>query len=178
MLILQHIWTRWTKYSRGANSPLRRPRLDEAYRLPPHPEPAGPVLYHEVRAIEAEGFELIERIGPVDRDGFQRAQPGRATPLDWRLTRDGAEIRLSNPSEHRLRTKWPAFLPSPLFVLRSGESARIDWNGRFRTSLFGSNLAYYYEQHTYWLALAEAPEPLLFLEAKPRKHVDLRTEIY
>lgn len=136
------------------------------------------MLRHELRAMESEGFVLIELIGPVSRDDWQRAQPCRATPLDWRLTPSGAEIRLTHPSEDRLRTKWPALLPSPLFTLRPGDTARIDWNGRFRSSLFGSSLAYYFEQHTYWLAVAEAPHPRLFLDAEPRKHVDLRTEIY
>jgi hypothetical protein len=42
---------------------------------------------------------------------------------------DAADIRLANPSRHRLTTKWPAFLPSPLFTLHPGETARIDWNG-------------------------------------------------
>jgi hypothetical protein len=69
--------------------------------------------------------------------------------------------------------RWP-----PLFTLREGETARIDWNGRFRTSLFGSNRSSYYEQHIYWLALTGDPPPRLFLDATPRKHVDLRTEIY
>lgn len=177
MLIIQNIWSRWTKAARGANSPLRRPRLDEAYALPPL-EPAGEVLWHELRAMETEGFAMIERIGPVSRDGWKRAQPYRAAPLDWRLTGGAAEIRLLHPSEHRLRTKWPAHLPSPLFTLHAGETARIDWNGRFRSSLFGSSLAYYFEQHIYWLAVADAPHPRLFLDAQPRKHVDLRTEIY
>jgi hypothetical protein len=177
MLIIQNIWSRWTKAARGANSRLRRPRTDEAYILPP-PAETGEVLWHELRAMEIEGFALVERIAPIDRDGWQRAQPHRSTPLDWRPVRGGAEIRLVHPSKHRLRTKWPEFLPSPLFTLRSGETARIDWNGRFRSSMSGSNLAYYYEQHTYWLAIAETPDPRLFLDAQPRKHVDLRTEIY
>lgn len=177
MLIIQNIWSRWTKAARGANSRLRRPRLEQAYALP-QAEQGGEVLCHEVRAMEAEGFALFEQIGPVGRDDWKRAQPYRATPLDWRLAGDGAEIRLTHPSEHMLRTKWPAFLPSPLFTLRPGETARIDWNGRFRSSLFGSNLAYFFEQHTYWLAFADAPDPRLFLDARPRKHVDLRTEIY
>jgi hypothetical protein len=34
MLILQHIWSRWTTESRGADAPLRRPRFEVAYALP------------------------------------------------------------------------------------------------------------------------------------------------
>lgn len=177
MLIIQNIWTRWTKAARGANSRLKRPRLDEAYPLP-EAEGRSEVLRHEVRAIESEAFELVESLGPITRDEWKRAQPYRSTPLDWRLRGEDAEILLANPSQHRLRTKWPAHLPSPLFTLRPGETARIDWNGRFRTSTSGSNLAYYFEQHIYWLAIAPEPHPRLFLDARPRKHVDLRTEIY
>lgn len=125
-----------------------------------------------------EDFEIVQRVGPVTQEEWRQSSPYRATPLAWHLRGDEADIRLSNPSEYRLRTKWPAFLPTPLFVLRFGETARIDWNGRFRTSLFGSNRSFSWQQHTYWLALAEAPDPRLFLDSKPRKHIDLRTEIY
>lgn len=177
MLILQHIWSRWTKESRGANSLWPRPRLNEVYALPALPA-EGEVWRHEVHAVPEEDFAVGEKAGPVGQEEWRQSRPWRATPLGWRLRGDEADIRLSNPSEHRLRTKWPAFLPSPLFTLRPGETARIDWNGRLRMSLFGSNRSLYWEQHTYWLAVAEAPHPRLFLDAKPRKHVDLRTEIY
>jgi len=97
-------------------------------------------------------FTIGQSAGPIDLEQWQRSRPHRATPLGWHLHRDCADIRLSNPSEYRRRTKWPAFLPSPLFTLRLGETARIDWNGRLRTSLFRSNRSQYYEQHIYWLA--------------------------
>jgi hypothetical protein len=177
MLILQHIWSRWSKYSRGANAPLRRPRLEEVYELPPA-RAVGDVWCHEIGAVEEEGFAIAQGAGPIDLEQWRRSRPHRATPLGWHLHKDSADIRLANPSQYRLRTKWPAFLPSPLFTLRLGETARIDWNGRLRMSLFGSNRSHYFEQHIYWLALADAPEPRLFLDAKPRKHIDLRTEIY
>ena len=98
--------------------------------------------------------------------------------LDWHYRGGEADIVLSPPSPYRLQTKWPARLPSPLLTLRAGDVVRIDWNGRLRRSLFGSNRSSYYEQHTYWLALSDRPEPRLFLDAAPVKHVDLRTEIY
>lgn len=177
MLIIQHIWSHWTKAARGADAPLKRPRLAEAYALPPF-EGTAEVLRHEVRAVEQEDFAIVERIGPVSRDEWKRPMPFHDTILDWRLGKDGAGISLSHPSEHRLQTKWPGHLPSPLFTLRPGESARIDWNGRLRRSLFGSNRSSYYERHVYWLALTDAPAPRLFLDAAPRKHIDLRTEIY
>lgn len=177
MLILQHIWSRWTKESRGANARWPRRRLEEVYPLPAD-EAGGDIWCHEICAVEEDGFAIDESAGPIVHDDWIRARPHRTTPLAWHMRKGAADIRLTNPSRYRLTTKWPAFLPSPLFTLAPGETARIDWNGRLRMSLFGSNRSYYYEQHTYWLALAEAPEPRLFLDSKPRKHVDLRTEIY
>ena len=178
MLIIQHIWMRWTKQSRGANSRLARPRLEEVYALP-EASADGPVLVHEIRAIEEDhGFAVEQSFGPVDRDTWGRPPAWHAQALGWHILKDRAEISLARPGGERLQTKWPAFLPSPLFALRPGDTARIDWNGRLRTSMGDSNRSSYYEQHTYWLALADAPAPRLFLDADPRKHVDLRTGIY
>jgi hypothetical protein len=156
---------------------LKRPRLQEVYALPGTP-PAGDVWCHEIRAVEESGFAIEEYAGAIVHGDWIRARPHRATPLAWNLRKDSADIRLTNPSEGRLTTKWPAFLPSPLFNLKLDETARIDWNGRLRMSAGGSNGSYYYEQHTYWLALAETPAPTLFLDLTPKKHVDLRAGIY
>ena len=180
MLIIQHIWTKWTKRSRGADAPIKRPRLDDAYMLPPAPgAPGAPgVLRHEIRALESERFELVETAGEISRQEWERQWPHRNNALDWRIRGDEADIILKKPSEHTQQTKWPAHLPSPLFTLDMGETARIEWNGRFISSLSGYNRASYYEQHVYWLAVAEAPEPRLFLDAEPRKTIDLTTGIY
>jgi hypothetical protein len=178
MLIIQHIWMRWTKQSRGANARLKRPRLEEAYALPA-PRGDGAVLCHEIRAIEEDfGFAIDESLEPVDRETWKRPQPWHEEVLDWRIGKDQIGISLGRPGGERLQTKWPAFLPSPLFALRPGDTARIDWNGRLRMSMGDSNRSSYYEQHLYWLAFADVPAPRLFLDAKPRKHVDLRTGIY
>ena len=177
MLIIQHIWTQWTKRSRGANSALQRPRLAEAYLLPPLDGPA-PVVRHEVRALEGEDFSIVQTLAPTDREDWTRTVPRHENALDWRVRDEVTEIVVVKPSDHRLQTAWPAWLPVPLFTLRQGETARIGWNGRFRTSLFGSNRSSYYEQHTYWLAVVRTPEPRLFLDAQPRKLIDLRRHIY
>ena len=174
LLIIQHIWTKWTKRARGANSPLRRRRLAEAYPLPPETFDCA-VLRHEVRAIESEEFAIVEQTGPTDRDSFARQWPHRHTALDWRLWTGEAEILVRKPSDYTQQTKWPAKLPNPLFVLKAGETARIEWNGRFA---FGSNRSSYFEQHVYWLAIAAGPEPRLFLDAQPRKRIDYTTHIY
>jgi hypothetical protein len=176
MLVLQHIWTRWTKAARGANAPLKRPRLEKAYALPVAMQ-LGSALLHEVRALELEDFRIERSFGAITRQAWKEEQWNHGALLDWHLGKEGAQIVLQSETSRR-QTKWPAFLPSPLFTLRDGETARIDWNGRFRTSMGGSNRSSYYEQHTYWLALTDDPEPRLFLDAEPRKHIDLRTEIY
>ncbi len=177
MLVIQHIWTQWTKSSRGANSPLQRPRLDEAYPLP-HIVDLIPVVRHEIRVLEHENFEPVEEYGPVSRDQWERLQPPRDNALDWRLREDRVEIVIRKPSQERQQTKWPAYLPNPLFILKENETARIEWNGRFTSSMSGRNRATYYEQHIYWLALTREPAERLFLDASPKKAIDLRTEIY
>src|SRR5687767_2267980 len=146
MLIIQHIWMKWTKAARGANARLRRPRLAEAYPLPEISETAE-VLRHEIRALEREDFAIIEEAGRTSRDDWARLQPYRDNALDWRLRDGKAEIILNKPSEGRQQTKWPALLPRPLFVLAEGETARIEWNGRFISSMSGFNRATYFEQH-------------------------------
>ena len=42
----------------------------------------------------------------------------------------------------------------------------------------GHNRSTYYEQHLYWLAVTSEPRERLFLDADPKKSIDLRTEIY
>jgi hypothetical protein len=77
-----------------------------------------------------------------------------------------------------LVTAWPGHLPSPLFTGTLGEAVRIDWNGRFRSSIGGSNRSYFYEEHTVWVALLDSPLDKSLLDIVPRKHIDLRTQIY
>ena len=175
MLIVQHIWSRWTKASRGANSELRRPRLNEAYMLPEMPTCA--VGLHEVSAVEADDFKLSVRFAAVEHDDWRKPVPHHEVALDWHLTDAGAAIALVPPAPQRRQTSWPAYLPTPLFMLAAGETARIEWNGRFRTSLLGSDRSTYYEQHVYWLAVGDW-HARLFLDAKPRKRIDLTTQIY
>lgn len=175
MFIIQHIWTKWTKRSRGADAPLKRPRLAEAYPLPDIGQ-SERVIRHDIRALEQEDFALIEELGPTSRDDWERLRPYRDNALDWRLRDGKAEIILVRP--YRLQTKWPAYLPKPLFTLNEGDVARIEWNGRFSASMSGQNRATYFAQHVYWLAVTALPERRLFLDTPPKKVIDLRTEIY
>jgi hypothetical protein len=42
----------------------------------------------------------------------------------------------------------------------------------------GSNRSYFYEEHTVWVALLDSPLDKSLLDIVPRKHIDLRTQIY
>ncbi len=183
MLVLQHIMARWDKATRGANSPVQRPRLAPAYALPAQDGGASTaaidgrtqMLLHQIHSGMVFGEPgPTEAIGPIARADWLRGHP----TLGWLAHPDRIDISLSNPSENRLQTRWPAHLPSLLFALGPGETARIEWNGRFRTSLFVSNRATCYEQHIYWLAFTDEPSERLFLDAQPKKAIDLTTHIY
>jgi hypothetical protein len=91
---------------------------------------------------------------------------------------DGFELRLARPVSSMLTTAWPGHLPAPLFTGSVGEAVRIDWNGRFHASIGGSNRSYFFEEHTVWVALLDSPTDKALLELTPRKHIDLRTQIY
>lgn len=181
MLILQHVWRRWTKATRAAADAGPRLTVAEAWPLKvPHglgAAVAGQIWRHEVRALEAAGFAPEQRAGVLTHDAWAHETPMHAANLHWRLGSDAAEISLSPPGE-TLRTPWPAHLSLSLLAVRSGHVVRIDWNGRFLASLAGSDRSYYYDWHTFWLTWADAPPADVFTAAQPRKHVDLRTRIY
>lgn len=179
VLILQHVWRRWTKATRAAADAGPRLAVPEAFPLkgPAGPVGGGQVWVHEVRALEETGFRVDETAGPATHDGWARAEPGRPANLTWRLGKGEAELGLLRPSA-TLQTKWPAHLPTPICVVGPDDVVRIDWNGRFLRSISGLNRSTYYEWHTYWLTWAEDPPRDVFTAAVPRKHVDLRTRIY
>lgn len=102
----------------------------------------------------------------------------RPDKLRARASGDTFTVSLLRPWGGMLTTKWPAYLPTPLFEGDLGEAVRIDWNARFRASLFGSNRSYFYEEHTIWVTLVAAPLDSSFLTLEPVKHIDLRTTIY
>jgi hypothetical protein len=181
MLIVQHIAETWDKAARGANSRARRPRLAPAYPLPPYEAPPGTeMLLHCIAANTAlqrrgpsEAWGPVETIAPLSRRDWLRGHG----ELSWRSHADRIDIILSPPSG-RLQTRWPAHLPRPLFALRPGDTARIEWSGRLATSLGGSVRSSYYAHHIYWLAFTDRPAERLFLDATPRKSIDLTAHIY
>lgn len=183
MLILQHVWRRWTRATRAAADAGPRLAVPEAFALKGPVGPVGPVgagqaWIHGVSALESEGFRVEERAGAMTHDAWAHESPMHPANLSWRLGRDQAGVSLTPPWAGLRRTRWPAHLPSPLAVVRPGEVVRVDWNGRFMSSMAGSNRSYFYAWHTYWLTWADDPPRDVFTAAVPRKHVDLRTRIY
>ncbi len=176
MLVIQHVWRRWTKATRGADKAAARLALAEAHPLPPGA--TGNAWLHAVWALERDGFAKRERVGPVTADDWAHQEPAHAANLRWTLRDGGVDIGLLEPWPSLRVTPWPGHLPTPLLRVRAGEVVRIDWNGRFRSSAGGSDLSYFMDHHIYWLAVHAAPPPDLFTAAVPRKHVDLRTGIY
>jgi hypothetical protein len=180
MLILQHIWARWTKRTRGAQAADRRPRFPEAYPLPtPWPRSAlhPQAWLHEIRSLEAEQFQLVARIEPLEPASWADPKPWHPANLHWRITDAGVQLSLLPPAPMFRQTAWP-ILPQPLMTLAPGETLRIDWNARFRKSATGSNRASFFDEHRFWLGCTDTPRPDLFTQALPEKHIDLRINIY
>jgi hypothetical protein len=175
-LLIQDTWLRWTKASRAASDAGARLAVPRVHLLPQLSHFGS--LRHEIAVLERNGFEPLHRVRAIDDPAWGQDRPLRPDNLRACVRGDGFEVRLDRPWGSMLTTHWPAQLPAPLFRGRVGESVRIDWNGRFRASLSGSNRSYFYEEHTVWITLQEAPTDRVFLELTPRKHIDLRTRIY
>lgn len=124
VLVVQHLWSRWTKQSRGAGA--ARPRLPETRTLKPSAGPGAALWIHEFRMIEDEAFAPVEATYG-DRIAYEDARPARATPLRWRRTAEAVELALDPPWPLLRRTRWPAVLPDPLARLTPGKAARVRW---------------------------------------------------
>jgi len=176
VLIMQDTWLRWTKATRAAADAGPRLAVPRVHLLPQLANEG--TLRHEVAAFETDGFEPLQRIRAIGDPAWAHDRPGRADNVQVRRRGDGFEVRLDRPFPSMLVTAWPSHLPSPLFTGSVGEAVRIDWNGRFRSSIGGSNRSYFFEEHTVWVALLDGPLDKSLLEIAPRKHIDLRTQIY
>lgn len=177
MLVIQNLWTHWTKASRDASA--ARPRLLEALPLPTPvgPQPPGQAWIHDVHRREDEGFELRVWSGWASQDDWSRMR--FTNTLAWTLRAGGVvEVTLRPPSPGMRQTRWPDGLAAPLYVLEPGDTARIVWNGRFRNSMGGSNRGSFYEEHQIFVAAAAAPRPDLFTAGPPDHTIDLTTRIY
>jgi hypothetical protein len=176
VLVMQDTWLRWTKASRAALDATARLAVPRAHLLPQLVNEG--TLRHEVAAFESNGFEQLQRIRAIDDPAWAQDLPIRPDNVGVRRRGDGFEVRLAHPFPSMLVTAWPGHLPSPLFTGTLGEALRIDWNGRFRSSIGGSNRSYFYEEHTVWVTLLDSPLDKSLLDIVPRKHIDLRTQIY
>lgn len=177
MIVIQHLWTRWTKASRDASA--RRPRLigPRALTVPALPERPGHAWVHDVHQVEHEEFALRDGSDWMSPDDWSRTTA--TTNLTWIARAGGAfDLRLYPPLEGMRQTRWPDALPAPLLVLEAGETARILWNGRFRNSMGGSNRGSFYEEHDLFVAAGDRPGATVFLDGPITRTVDLTTRIY
>jgi hypothetical protein len=176
VLMIQDVWLRWTKASRAAEDARARLAVPRMHLLPQ--TSFEDTVRHEVMAHEANQFAPLHRIRSIGDQAWDHDTPARPDNLRVRAIKDGFEVRLDRPWPSMLTTKWPAFLPQPLFRGEVGDTVRIDWNARFHSSLFGSNRSYFYEEHTIWITLQQDPADSTFLTLEPIKRIDLRTTIY
>ncbi len=176
VLMIQDVWFRWTKASRAAADAQARLAVPRVHPLPQLTGDAS--IRHEVMVLESRDFIPVHRVRPIQDPGWGMDRPMRPDNLRARMAGGRFTVSLHRPWGGMLTTRWPAQLPAPLFEGGVGESVRIDWNGRFRSSLFGSNRSYFYEEHTIWVTLVDAPTDASFLTLAPKKHIDLRTNIY
>lgn len=178
MIVVQHLWSHWTKASRPAGA--RRPQLPEAAPLPlPAGEAAGRAWLHDVRLLEREGFDRHETAAWATRDDWTHAEPMHPANVGWREGPDGGvELTARRPWGSMLRTAWPVVLPSPLLSVGPERVARILWNGRFLASAGGSDGSYFYAEHAILAVSTTRPGPDLFTAAVDIRTADLRTRIY
>lgn len=176
VLIMQDTWLRWTKATRAAADAPARLAVPRVHLLPQLANEG--TLRHEVAAFEENGFEPLQRVRAIMDPAWAQDLPIRPDNVAVRRRGDGFEVRLGRPFESMLTTAWPGHLPAPLFTGAVGDALRIDWNGRFRSSIGGSNRSYFFEEHTVWVALLDSPTDKALLALSPRKHIDLRTQIY
>ena len=177
MVVIQTLWTHWTRASRDAAA--ARPRLTGPLPLltPVGPPPPGQAWVHDIHRREDEAFALRTWSGWASQDDLERMWFTHI--VTWKLRSGGAvEVGLRPPSPGMRQSHWPAALPSPLFLLEPGDTGRISWNGRFRKTMGGSNRGSFYEEHLIFVAATEAPEPDLFTRGPTTRTADLMTRIY
>ncbi|XBQ16098.1 MAG: hypothetical protein ABL308_14235 [Oceanicaulis sp.] len=174
-LIIQDNWVRFTKQSRGADKPVRPPRLDGPARLPELPPADEKVWRHDRYAVEPDlDFREVCRAG-LKPEPLNLYKTDVTVPA---LKKDRVEISLNEPAAEIRQTRWPDYLPSPIKVLAPGEIFRLDWNMRARRSLGGSHRGSFFEMHTIFITLTAEPDPRMFETRAPDTHVDLRRSVY
>jgi hypothetical protein len=176
VLVMQDTWLRWTKASRAAADATARLAVPRVHLIPQLDNDG--TLCHEIAALEDNGFEEVHRVRPFKDPAWGQDRPIRPDNIRAQRRGDSFDVRLDRPFSSMLRTAWPGQLPVPLFTGGIGEAVRIDWNGRFRSSVHGSNRSFFYEEHTVWVALLEHLSDDAIMQLTPRKHIDLRTQIY
>lgn len=175
ILIIQHIWTRWSKASRGANAAIARVRPPSEWQLP-KVLPNARSVCQEVRCLEEDGFAIFETIGGVDTTADRRAFHG-LDRLTWQPGDEGLELRFRH-GRTGLAVGSNGPTQTTRMILRHNQPLRIDWNARLPMSLSGDNRAVVFEQRSYLLQFGSAAAALAFGQTPPSKTVDLTRHIY
>ncbi|MBU6320095.1 MAG: hypothetical protein KGS00_10595 [Alphaproteobacteria bacterium] len=177
MFILQHIWSRWTKQSRGANAERPRPRLPEGALLPQGH--SGPVpLLHSLRLLEAEDFRLVETVGPLTPETWRHSDVQHAANLSWKTGQEDVEVTLTEPWPSLRRTIWKGPPSGPIARVREGQRLLILWNARFFASAAGSDRSYFFEEHALRIANLANPSRDALVGRDGMRVIDLLTRIY
>lgn len=176
VLMIQDVWFRWTKATRAAADAQARLAVPRVHLLPQLT--GGESIRHEVMVHESNGFVPLHRVRSMKDPAWDLDTPLRPDNLRVRASGDRFSVSLQQPWGSMVTTRWPALLPAPLFEGSLAEAVRIDWNGRFRSSVSGSNRSCFYEEHAILVTLVAAPNDSTFLALEPVKHIDLRARIY
>lgn len=178
MIVVQHLWSHWSKASRPAAA--QRPRLPDAATLAaPIGDARGKAWLHDVRMLEREGFVRRDDSGWTTSADWGAREPLSPANVSWRARpTGGVEVSVHRPWGSMLRTAWPEVLPTPLLELPAEAVGKIIWNGRFLSSAGGSDRSYFYAEHSVLIVDTEQPDADRFTASPPVKTVDLRTRIY
>ena len=147
MLVIQHHWRRWT--APAERIPLPGPRDVD---IPPH------------KAFGwAQVFDGSEDPVRLTRLRLEPRPDDLWAPLEWRGSAREIEIGLHRPGG--LRSDWKTVYHAPewLFTLRPGQTARVQWDGRFGRR---GALDPCFEDHVYWIGVGD-PAAAMFRDRAP-----------
>lgn len=142
MLIVQHIWRRWT--APGEETPLPGPH--DVQLTPERVFGWGQVFDYSENPARSRRLRLDQRPDDLWR------------PLEWRGGSMGMQIGIHKPGG--LRSAWDLGYHAPnwLFTLKAGQIGRVRWNGRFGAR---PGIGPYFEDHIYWIGIGD-PDPNMF----------------
>ncbi len=147
MLVVQHQWRRWSV----SGGQIALPGAQDV----------------DLPAQKAFGwgqdFDYSEEPARCTRLRLEPRPGALWRPLEWRGGAREIEIGLHRPGG--LRSSWEKAYHSPdwLFTLKSGRTARVQWNGRFGPR---PGIGPCFEDHVYRIGVGD-PDPAMFRDRAP-----------